>query len=71
MLIERYAKFPFGMIIIDRKEVGIEFIDQAYPKKFNMGILVRDENASRVMKEYYEKLWNDAYSDITKVKDDL
>jgi hypothetical protein len=56
MLIERYAKFPFGMIIIDRKEVGIEFIDQAYPKKFNMGILVRDENASRVMKEYYEKL---------------
>jgi hypothetical protein len=36
-----------------------------------MGILLRDENASAVMKEYYEKLWNDAYSDITGVKDNF
>jgi hypothetical protein len=69
----RICKIPFGMIIIDGKEVGIELIDQADPKKFNMGILLRDENTSGAMKEYYEKLWNDAYSDtdITKVKDDL
>jgi hypothetical protein len=67
----KICKIPFGMIIIDRKEVGVELVDQADPKKFNMGILVRDEHASRVMKEYYEKLWNDAYSDIAKVKDDL
>jgi hypothetical protein len=59
------------MIIIDGKEVGIELIDQADPKKFNIRILVRDEKASRVMKEYYEKLWKNAYSDIAKVKDDL
>ena len=67
----KICKIPFGMIIIDGKEVGVELVDQADPKKFNMGILVRDEHASRVMKEYYEKLWNDAYSDIAKVKDDL
>jgi hypothetical protein len=67
----RICKIPFGMIIIDGKEVGVELIDQTDPKKFNMGILVRDENASRVMKEYYEKLWKDAYSDIAKVKDEL
>src|SRR5215216_2716780 len=67
----KICKIPFGVIIIDGKEVGIELIDQTDPKKFNMGILLRDENASGVMKEYYEKLWNDAYSDITKVKDDL
>jgi predicted transcriptional regulator len=67
----KICKIPFGMIIIDGKEVGVELVDQADPKKFNMGILVRDENTSGVMKEYYEKLWNDAYSDITKVKDDL
>jgi hypothetical protein len=69
----KICKIPFGMIIIDGKEVGIELIDQADPKKFNMGILLRDENTSGAMKEYYEKLWNDAYSDtdITKVKDDL
>jgi hypothetical protein len=66
----KICKIPFGMIIIDGKEVGIELIDQADPKKFNKGILLRDENASGVMKEYYEKLWNDAYSDITKVEDD-
>ena len=67
----RICKVPFGVVIIDGKEVGIELIDQTDPKKFNMGILLRDENASGVMKEYYEKLWNHAYSDITKVKDDL
>ncbi|MDQ3839718.1 MAG: hypothetical protein M3297_10665 [Thermoproteota archaeon] len=67
----KICKIPFGMIIIDGKEVGIELIDQADPKKFNMGILLRDENTSGVMKEYYEKLWNGAYSDITKVKVDL
>ena len=67
----KICKIPFGVIIIDGKEVGIEVIDRTNPKKFNMGILLRDETASRVMKEYYEKLWNGAYSDITKVKDDL
>jgi hypothetical protein len=67
----KICKIPFGMIIIDGKEVGIELIDQTDPKKFNMGILLRDENACRVMKEYYENLWNDAYSDITKVYNDL
>jgi hypothetical protein len=67
----KICKIPFGMIIIDGKEVGIELIDQTDPRKFNMGILLRNENASGVMKEYYEKLWNHASSDITKVKDEL
>jgi hypothetical protein len=67
----RICKIPFGVIIIDGKEVGIELVDQTDPKRFNMGILLRDENASGVMKEYYEKLWNDASSDIAKVKDGL
>ena len=67
----KICKIPFGMIIIDGKEVGIELIDQTDPKKFNMGILLKDEDASEVMKEYYEKLWNDAYSDINKVNEDL
>ena len=67
----KICKIPFGMIIIDGKEVGIELIDQTDPKKFNMGILLRDEYTSGVMKEYYEKLWNHAFSDITKVRVDL
>jgi hypothetical protein len=67
----KICRIPFGMIIIDGKEVGIELIDQTEPKKFNMGILLRDEDASGLMKDYYERLWNHAYSDITKVKVDL
>jgi hypothetical protein len=67
----KICKIPFGVIIIDGKEVGIELIDQTDPKKFNMGILLRDEYASKVMKEYYEKLWNNAYLDITKLKDNF
>src|SRR5919106_4208065 len=42
----KICKIPFGVIIIDGKEVGIELIDQTDPKKFNMGILLRDKNAS-------------------------
>ena len=67
----KICKVPFGVIIIDGNEVGIELVDQTDSKKFNMGILLRDENASRFMKEYYEKLWNDAYSDIAKANDEL
>jgi hypothetical protein len=67
---KKICKIPFVVIIIDGKEVGIELVDQTHPKKFNLGILLRDENTSGVMKEYYEKLWIDAYSDIAKVKDD-
>ena len=67
----KICKIPFGIIIIDGREVGIELIDQTDPKKFNMGILLRDESISKVMKEYFEKLWNDAYSDIAKVIDEL
>jgi hypothetical protein len=66
----KICKIPFGIIIIDGKELGIELIDQTDPKKFNMGILLRDESTSRIMKEYFEKLWNNAYSDIAKVKED-
>jgi hypothetical protein len=67
----KICKIPFGVIIIDGKEVGIELVDQTDPKRFNIGILLRDENASGIMKKYYGKLWNDAYSDLAKVKDDL
>src|SRR5919106_1692351 len=42
----KICKIPFGVIIIDGKEVGIELVDQTDPKKFNMGILLRDKNAS-------------------------
>jgi predicted transcriptional regulator len=67
----RVCNLPFGIIIIDKNEVGIELIDSKDPDKFNMGILISDREASAIMEQYYEKLWNNAFSDITKIKDNL
>lgn len=67
----RICNLPFGIIIIDKNEVGIELIDSKDPDKFNMGILISDREVCAVMEQYYEKLWNNSFSDITKIKDNL
>jgi hypothetical protein len=67
----RICNLPFGIIILDKKEVGIELIDSKAPDKFNMGILIRDREISAIMEQYYETLWENAFSDITKLKDNL
>jgi hypothetical protein len=65
------CKIPFGMIIIDGKEVGLELIDQSDPHKFKACILLRDENIGSVMRKYYQKIWDNAYSDFTQLKEQL
>jgi hypothetical protein len=34
----KISKVPFGMIIIDGKEIGIEFVDQYNPRKYTADI---------------------------------
>jgi predicted transcriptional regulator len=65
----KICKVPFGMIIIDGKEIGIELIDQNDPHKFKAAVLLRDENTCATMKEYYQRIWDGASSDITQLKD--
>jgi hypothetical protein len=65
----KICKVPFGMIIIDGKEIGIELVDQNDPHKFKAAILLRDENTCATMKEYYQRIWDGASSDITQPKD--
>ena len=48
---------PFSIIIFDRKEVGIEFIDANEPKIFKSAIFIRDEQTSKLMMEYFHKMW--------------
>src|SRR5215216_2288379 len=48
---------PFSIIIFDRKEVGIEFIDANEPKIFKGAIFIRDEQTSKLMMEYFQKIW--------------
>lgn len=64
----RICKIPFGFIIIDDIEVGIEIINCTAINNFDMGILLRDENVCKIMKQYYQNLWDDAEPDIMKLK---
>jgi hypothetical protein len=65
----KICQIPFGMIIIDGKEIGIELIDQSDPHKFRAGILLRDEDTCAAIKEYYQKIWDNGYSDLGKLKE--
>jgi hypothetical protein len=67
----RICSLPFGIIIIDRKEVGIELVNSKEPDRFNMGILIKDREVAAIMERYYEKTWKNAVSDITKLKASL
>jgi hypothetical protein len=58
---------PFGIIIIDTKEVGIELVSCKAPDKFSMGVLIKDREVAAIMEQYYEKMWKNA-SDIDKLK---
>ena len=58
-------KVPFSIIIFDRKEVGIEFIDANEPKIFKSAIFIRDEQTSKLMMEYFQKMWTTNPEDTT------
>jgi predicted transcriptional regulator len=67
----RICSLPFGIIIIDKKEVGIELVSSKTPDKFSMGILIKDSEVAAVMEQYYEEMWKNAVSDINKLRDNL
>ena len=58
----RLLIFPFSIIILDHKEVGIELIHANDPKTFNGVIFVRDENIANIMTRYYQKIWESSTS---------
>jgi sugar-specific transcriptional regulator TrmB len=53
----RIANVPFGMIIIDATEVGIELVNAHGLTEFSGGLLVQDTRIAEVMKNYFQKLW--------------
>ena len=59
----RVGKVPFGLMIFDRKEVGIELVDSYNPDKFSAGILVKDSSKIvDAMLKQYEEMWSNSYS---------
>ncbi|HEV8387664.1 MAG TPA: hypothetical protein VGQ03_08580 [Nitrososphaera sp.] len=70
-LIERrIACVPFGMVILDGVEVGIEMVDAHKPHEFSGGIIVQDRSITDSMKDFYYKLWFQAeeFTDFYKGK---
>jgi hypothetical protein len=57
------GKVPFGLIILDRNEVGVELVDSYNPDKFSTGILLRDSRqVVDGMLKLYEDMWSNSYS---------
>jgi predicted RNA-binding protein YlxR (DUF448 family) len=53
----RIADIPFGMIILDNTEVGIELVNSNNPKEFCGGIFIRDKKIAMTMNELYQQMW--------------
>jgi predicted transcriptional regulator len=58
----RVGQIPFGIIIFDRSEVGIELVDSYNPDKFTAGILVKDSQFGEATLKLYEELWHNSHS---------
>ena len=60
----RIADIPFGVIILDNTEVGIELVNSNNPKEFYGGIFIRDEKIATTMTEFYQQMWEKASENI-------
>ena len=60
----KIADIPFGMIILDNSEVGIELVNSNNPKEFYGGIFIRDKKIAMTMTELYEQIWEKAPENI-------
>ena len=56
----RIADIPFGIIILDNSEVGIELVNSNNPREFCGGILIRDERIALIMTDFYQQIWEKA-----------
>ena len=55
---------PFGLLVIDEKEVGIEIINHNDNQNFYAAIFIKDKQLALDVKEFYMKLWNSMPDDI-------
>lgn len=55
---------PFGLLVIDGKEIGIEIINRNNTQDFSAAIFIKDEKLALDVKEFYMKLWNGASDSI-------
>ncbi|MGI0102185.1 MAG: hypothetical protein ACREA7_06275 [Nitrosotalea sp.] len=53
----RYLKVPYCVIVIDRKQIGLEIIDNYEPEKFKMALFGMDEKFSTQLKDEFDRMW--------------
>ncbi len=64
----RIADIPFGIIIFDNTEVGIELVNSNNSKEFYGGIFIRDEKIAVVATDLYHKLWEKASENMDEIE---
>jgi DNA-binding PadR family transcriptional regulator len=65
----RIADIPFGMIVLDNNEVGIELVNSNNPKEFYGGIFIRDEKTAMMAAGFYQQLWEKASESIDGIEE--
>jgi DNA-binding PadR family transcriptional regulator/sugar-specific transcriptional regulator TrmB len=60
----RIADIPFGVIILDKQEVGVELVNCNNPKEFYGGIFIRDEKIAMNMTDFFHQIWEKASESI-------
>jgi len=58
----RISSVPYNMLISDSMDVGLELIDWNEPRKFHGVVFIRDEYVSKIMRDFYYKIWDIAAS---------
>lgn len=64
----RIADIPFGIIIFDDTEVGIELVNSNNLKEFYGGIFIRDEKIAMVATDFYQQLWEKASENMDEIE---
>jgi len=55
---------PFGLLVIDKEEIGSELINRIDSQNFFAGIFIKDKKLALNVKDFYMKMWNDASNEI-------
>jgi hypothetical protein len=65
----RIADIPFGMIVLDNNEVGIELVNSNNPKEFYGGIFIRDEKTAMMAAEFFQQIWEKASESMDGIEE--
>jgi len=55
---------PFGLLVIDEEEVGLELINRNDTQNFFAGVFIKDRKLASNVKDFYMKIWDGASNDI-------